>query len=108
MEGHWTLTPSVLVQFQEGLFKKIIKGGLFLRVLNLTDIWGFLQAVSKCKGDVFITSPQGDRLNLKSSLTKYIAYSGILSNAEGEELELELSNSKDFKLFFDFMLKGDK
>ena len=85
------------------------KGKNVLKLFNLTDIQGFFSVVESCEGDVYITSPNGAKFNLKSNLTKYIAFSKILINAEAEQLELEVTNSKDAGKFIDFMMwsRGD-
>ena len=36
------------------------------------DVVMFLKAVKKCRGDVFLETDEGDRLNLKSVLSQYI------------------------------------
>ena len=75
-----------------------------MKLLNLTDIDGFFKLVDSCDGDVYIVSPHGDKFNLKSSLTKYIAFANILSNAVVEELELEVTNPSDGQKFINFMI----
>ena len=37
-----------------------------------TDMVCFLQSVAKCSGDVSFITMQGDHLNLKSELSKYV------------------------------------
>lgn len=37
--------------------------------INFAD---FLNACSKCKGEVLFTTPEGDVLNLKSELSRYV------------------------------------
>lgn len=46
-------------------------------IKNVTD---FFAAVDNCKGNVYITTKNGDKLNLKSELTKYVAVANIFSN----------------------------
>lgn len=36
------------------------------------DLSAFLDAVQKCSGDVLFYLPQGDKLNLKSTLSQYL------------------------------------
>lgn len=36
------------------------------------DLTEFLIAVSSCNGDVLFTTPDGDLLNLKSTLSRYV------------------------------------
>lgn len=75
-----------------------------MKLYNLKDINGFFDIVNSCKGKVFIVSSEGDRLNLKSTLTQYIAFSNLFSNPDIAELELEVENSDDAKRFLNFMI----
>lgn len=75
-----------------------------MKLYNLKDINGFFDIVNTCKGKVFIVSSEGDRLNLKSTLTQYIAFSNLFSNPDIAELELEVENSDDAKRFLNFMI----
>lgn len=75
-----------------------------IKLFNLTNIEGFFKTVQKCKGNVYIKSAQGDCFNLKSNLTKYIAFTEILSNAKADELVLEVDNDEDNLLFINFMI----
>ena len=77
-----------------------------MRLFNLKDIEGFFKTVEKCKGNVYIKSPQGDCFNLKSNLSKYIALAEVLSNAETDELVLDTDNKDDNELFINFLMKG--
>lgn len=36
------------------------------------DIVAFLHAVQQCRGEVFLVTKEGDRLNLKSTLSRYV------------------------------------
>lgn len=52
------------------------------------DIKLFLNAVDKCASDVWIFSKNGDKYNLKSTLSQYIALGAML-----------MDNSEEFELF---------
>ena len=47
-----------------------------MKIYNIDDVEKFLDIIKKCKGSVELVSNQGDRLNLKSELTKYLAKIG--------------------------------
>ena len=52
-------------------------------------------------------SKQGDRLNLKSELTKYLALSKLFNDdAFINEMELIASDPDDVKLLVDYMMMG--
>lgn len=75
-----------------------------MKLYNITNIDRFFEIVDSCRGDVYITSPQGDKFNLKSSLTKYVAFANLLSEAAVAELELEVENAEDGQRFIKFMM----
>lgn len=70
-----------------------------MRLKNIDRVNEFLEIVNQCEGDVCLTSHQGDRLNLKSLLTQYVAIGALLGN-HGEDLELWCSNPNDEAKFF--------
>lgn len=68
-----------------------------------TDFSKFIKTVQKCKKDVFFVSSAGDRLNLKSELSKFL-FSAIKNNAEimqGGIIECE--SDADMALLKDFI-----
>ena len=44
-----------------------------MKVLNIKDVDKFFNVIQSCTGDVFLVSNEGDRINLKSRLSKYFA-----------------------------------
>ena len=56
-----------------------------MKIKNIKDVEAFLTTVNKCNGDVILTSVYGDKLNLKSKLTQYIAIAKLLGE-HGEEI----------------------
>ena len=77
-----------------------MKGEDFLKIRNKKDVVLFLETVNKCEGDVFLTSNQGDKINLKSELSQYVAIAALLGE-KGDELELFCTNSRDENRFFE-------
>ena len=47
---------------------------------NMNNIDKFFETVDKCEGKVELVTEQGDRYNLKSTLTKYVIFVKIVSN----------------------------
>ena len=47
---------------------------------NITNVDKFFDTVDKCEGRVELVTEQGDRFNLKSTLTKYVIFVKILSS----------------------------
>lgn len=66
-----------------------------MKIMNLTNVEGFLKTVSGCKGSVELVTKEGDRLNLKSELTKYVALTSFFTEARIPEMELVLSEPDD-------------
>ena len=63
------------------------------------DLKEFNEVLAACKGDVFMVTPEGDRLNLKSRLCQLI---GIA------EAKLECSDPEDQRRLFRFNMFGEK
>ena len=65
-----------------------------MKIKNITNVETFLEVVNQCEGDVTLTSIYGDKFNLKSTLTQYVAVAALVGE-HGEELELWCSNKND-------------
>ena len=72
-----------------------------MKLTKISQVEDFLSAVNTSKGDVWLTSRYGDKYNLKSLLTQYIAI-GALLGSRGDELELFCDNKEDEALFLKF------
>lgn len=66
-----------------------------MKIMNLTNVEGFLNTVNTCKGSVELVTKEGDRLNLKSELTKYVALTSVFSDAKIKEMEIITSEPDD-------------
>lgn len=76
-----------------------------LHNMNFDD---FIDAIDKCKGDVYLETKEGDILNLKSKLCQMIGLSTILKNTEVEEATVRCANQEDETMLFRFNLYGEK
>ena len=72
-----------------------------MKLKNIKQVHDFLNAVNSATGNVWLVSQLGDRYNLKSALTQYIAIGALLDN-HGEDLELFCNNKPDEPLFLNF------
>lgn len=72
-----------------------------MKLTNVKLVHKFLTAVTKCEGDVWLESQQGDKFNLKSPLSQYVAVGALLQD-RGDELELFCANRDDQKHFYEF------
>lgn len=66
-----------------------------MKVSNIKDPKGFFNVLKECKGSIELVTDEGDRLNLKSTLSQYILMSNIFSNPEIGKMELLFSNEED-------------
>lgn len=72
--------------------------------LHNLDLADFIKTLDSCKGDVFMETPDGDVLNLKSKLCQIIGLSNILKGAEISEATIRCANPEDETILFRFNL----
>ncbi len=72
-----------------------------MKLSNIKEVNNFLKTVDECKGNVWLESIDGNRINLKSKLSQYIAISALIS-FEGDKLELFCSEADDEAKFYNF------
>jgi hypothetical protein len=77
-----------------------------MKVQNITNIDRFFEAVDSCEGKVELVTGEGDRLNLKSQLSKYVALAKIFSDGTIKEIELVVYNPKDVDKLVQYMVFG--
>ena len=65
-----------------------------MKLQNVDQLHEFLKIIDDCKGDVFLTSAYGDKYNLKSKLSQYIAVAALLGE-HGDELEIFCEDKED-------------
>jgi hypothetical protein len=70
----------------------------FTRIHQVND---FINVIDECNGHVWLESPDGDRFNLKSLFSRYIAI-GTLISEHGDELELFCQLPEDEQKFYKF------
>ncbi|MBE6892128.1 MAG: hypothetical protein E7481_08920 [Ruminococcaceae bacterium] len=76
--------------------------------LHKIDFKKFLEAIDQCKGDVFLVTEDGDKLNLKSKLCQVIGLTKIIEGGMISEAKIVCENPEDDSLLFRFNLFGDK
>ena len=69
-----------------------------MKIKNIKDVETFLKVVNECEGGVTLTSEYGDKYNLKSTLTQYVAVAALVGE-HGEDLELWCTDKDDEKRF---------
>lgn len=78
-----------------------------MKIKNIKDVNTFLEVVNECNGDVMLTSAYGDKFNLKSALTQYVAVAALVGE-HGEELELWCSDREDEAKFLSMFKENPK
>ena len=68
---------------------------------NLDD---FFKVIDNCEGKVELVTNEGDRLNIKSQLSKYVSIAKIFSNGEfKKEIEIICYDPKDVQKLINYM-----
>lgn len=75
-----------------------------MKINNIKDINQFFEVIAKCEGRVELVTAEGDRLNLKSQLTKYVALASVFSDGSIRELELVAYKPEDVNLLINYMM----
>lgn len=78
-----------------------------MKFSNVNEVNDFLKAIKECKGEVWLESVYGDKFNLKSELSVYVALAALLTN-RGSDLELFCSLPSDEHYLIDFFNKHPK
>ena len=76
--------------------------------LHKIDFKKFLEAVDLCKGNVFLVTEEGDRLNLKSKLSQFIGIAKLVDGGVINKAKVVCENPEDDSLLFRFNLYGTK
>ena len=72
-----------------------------MKLTKISQVEDFLAAVNAAESNVWLTSIYGDKYNLKSLLTQYVAIGALLGD-KGDELELFCDSKADEALFLKF------
>lgn len=74
--------------------------------LHKIDLKQFMEAIDKCKGNVYIVTPEGDKLNLKSKLCQLIGLSKLIEGGIVNEAKIVCDKPEDESMLFRFNLYG--
>lgn len=77
-----------------------------MKIKNINNPQRFFEVVGECKGRVELVTSEGDRLNLKSKLSQYVALSQMFKDAHIDEIDLVVSEPEDINLLLDYLVKG--
>ena len=68
------------------------------------DVATFTEIIAECEGDVYMVTPDGDKLNLKSKLCQLIGFTALIKGGTLAEASLVCENAADEKKLFRFNL----
>lgn len=75
-----------------------------MKVQNIKDINKFFEVINQCSGKVELVTGEGDRLNLKSKLSQYVALANAFSDGTVKEMEIVAYLPEDVNRLFKFMM----
>lgn len=75
--------------------------------LHNVDIPKFLAVLGTCKGNVFLETPEGDRINLKSKLCQLIGIKNLIEGGKIDEAFITCDNPEDERKIFRLNLLGE-
>lgn len=77
-----------------------------MKIKSLQEVEEFKSLINACKGDVWLESVYGDRYNLKSALTQYVAIADLMRDNKGD-LELFAQLPEDEAKLIDFFAQHE-
>ena len=78
-----------------------------MKVMNIDDPEKFFEVINKCKGTVELVTAEGDRLNLRSQLTKYVAITKLFADNMIPEMEIVAHDPEDVNRLLEYMVSGN-
>lgn len=75
-------------------------------VISEAELGEFIKALDNCKGNVYLVTEEGDRINMKSQLCRMIGIHHIIAGGTFSGGKLECENTDDASLLFRFNLYG--
>ena len=78
-----------------------------MKVMNIDDPEKFFEVINKCKGTVELVTAEGDRLNLKSQLTKYVAITKLFADNMIPEMEIVAHDPEDVNRLLEYTVSGN-
>ena len=71
------------------------------------DLKEFMKVLNSCEGDVYMVTDEGDRLNLKSTLSQLLGFSALIEGGTVTKARIECTNKEDERKLFRFNLFGE-
>lgn len=75
-----------------------------MRLNPSANLLEFLEQVAKCEGTVLLQTPQGDALNLRSELCRFIFMCASTNKNLLQDADIQCSCSTDYQLLEKYLL----
>ena len=76
----------------------------YMKLSMIKNLDDFFKVIDNCEGKVELVTNEGDRLNIKSQLSKYVSIAKIFSNGEfKKEIEIICYDPKDVQKLINYM-----
>ena len=75
--------------------------------LHNINVPEFLKVLDQCKGDVFLVTEEGDRLNLRSKLCQLVGLTKLIEGGSIAEASIICDDPEDETRLFRFNLYGE-
>ena len=79
-----------------------------MKLRSNADYQAFFRAIHSCEGQVYLVTVEGDRLNLKSTLSQFIFTAAVRSNLALEDARLLLEHPKDRHILEEYIEEGNE
>ena len=76
--------------------------------LHKIDLQKFIKAIDQCKGQVYLVTEEGDKLNLKSKFCQIIGLTQIIHGGIVTEAKIVCDDPDDESMLFRFNLFGEE
>lgn len=73
-----------------------------MKLKENVDVSAFLAATEKCSGDVFFHTYEGDILNVKSLLSRYVVVS-VCKPGELQKARIVCTDEEDYSVLSDYL-----
>lgn len=74
--------------------------------LHNVNVSEFVKELDNCKGEVYLTTAEGDKLNLKSALCRIIGVTKLIEGGKISNATIECELQEDMTRLFRFNLYG--
>lgn len=75
-------------------------------VVHDLDLQGFVNELTNCTGNVWMTTEDGDKINLQSAFCRIIGVMSVLEGGKLSEATIECENPDDESRLFRYNLYG--